>query len=435
VRLPRLAESISEAVLVEWLRPDGALVEVDEPIATLETDKAAVEIAAEQRGVLRHGRALQERVQVGDVLARIEDAVAASATAPVARSAAPLAPPVPTSPPRAPSRAAAVAEAPALSPAVRRLVEEHALDASSIVGTGKGGRLLKEDVVRALDREEAVPARDVTAPSEAGSVPPAARAALPPGSPPPAARAPIAPPPASAGEEEADRIVPMSTIRLRIAERLVRAQHTAAILTTFNEVDMSAVLALRARHREGFEQRHGVRLGFMSFFARASILALREIPELNAEIRGTDIVYHPRVHLGIAVQTARGLVVPVVPAADGLAFAAIEREIARLAERAREHRLTLDELSGGTFTITNAGNIGGILATPIINFPEIGILGVHRIQKKPGVVESPQGDRIEVRQYMNLSASVDHRLADGASAARFLVTMKRLLENPGLLAL
>jgi 2-oxoglutarate dehydrogenase E2 component (dihydrolipoamide succinyltransferase) len=322
-----------------------------------------------------------------------------------------------------------------LSPAVRRLVEEHALDASTIAGTGKGGRLLKEDVVRAIGLEGAAPARAATsAPPVAPAPPPAAsgRAATPapapgPPAPPPAARAPIAPaPPAIAGGEEADRIVPMSTIRQRIAERLVRAQHTAAILTTFNEFDMSAVMELRARYREDFEKRHGVRLGFMSFFSRACILALQEFPELNAEIRGTDIVYHPRVHLGIAVQTERGLVVPVVRAADRLAFAAIEREVARLAERARENRLTLDELSGGTFTITNGGVFGSLFSTPILNPPQSGILGMHKIEKRPVVVN----DQIAIRPMMYVALSYDHRIVDGEQAVTFLVRVREMIEDP-----
>jgi len=431
VRLPRLAESISDAVLVEWLKPDGALVEVDEPIATLETDKAAVEIAAEQRGVLRHARAVQERLQVGDVLARIEDGAGAPASATPARAASPApvpaATPAPASmPPAAPARAAsappappapapapaaaAAPEAPPLSPAVRRLVEEHAIDPAKVAGSGKGGRLLKEDVLREIERGQAAPAPSAGPPA---GVTPAA----------PPAPAPAAP---SRGAEEADRIVPMSTIRLRIAERLVRAQHTAAILTTFNEIDMSAVLELRARYREDFERRHGVRLGFMSFFARASILALQEFPELNAEIRGTDIVYHPRVHLGIAVQTERGLVVPVVRAADRLAFAAIEREIARLAERARGQALSLDELSGGTFTISNGGVYGSLMSTPILNPPQSGILGMHKIEKRPVAVS----DQVAIRSMMYVALSYDHRIVDGEQAVTFLVRVKERVEDP-----
>jgi len=414
VRLPRLAESISDAVLVEWLKPDGAIVEVDEPIATLETDKAAVEIAAEQRGVLRHARKVQERLQVGDVLARIEDGAGAAVppgpAAPVEAVA-----PVGTPPPRASAGARApAAEAPPLSPAVRRLVEEHALDASKLAGTGRGGRLLKEDVLRQIESGQAAPRPSAVVPAAPAGTMAAAPVTAPPST------------PAAPGAEEADRIVPLSTIRLRIAERLVRAQHTAAILTTFNEIDMSAVLELRARYREDFEKRHGVRLGFMSFFARASVLALQEFPELNAEIRGTDIVYHPRAHLGIAVQTERGLVVPVVRAADRMAFAAIEREIARLAERARTHTLTLDELSGGTFTISNGGVYGSLLSTPILNPPQSGILGMHKIEKRPIAVN----DQVVIRPMMYVALSYDHRIVDGEQAVTFLVHVKERIEDP-----
>jgi 2-oxoglutarate dehydrogenase E2 component (dihydrolipoamide succinyltransferase) len=453
VRLPRLAESISEAVLVEWLRPDGARVAIDEPIATLETDKAAVEIAAEQAGVLRHARQLRDRLQVGDVLARIEDgdgaaaavapatpaakpsppagsaaaATPAAAPSPPAGSVAAATPPASAAspaPPPAPAPLsapgpAASAPAPApLSPAVRRLVEENAVDLTSVEPTGRGGRILKEDVLRQIERARAAAGTPPVAPPS-----PPAVAALP--SPPAVA----APPPAAAAESP--RVVPMSAIRQRIAERLVRAQHTAAILTTFNEIDMSAVLELRARHREEFERRHGVRLGLMSFFARASILALADVPELNAEIRGSDIVYHPRVHLGVAVQTPRGLVVPVARAADALDFAGIEREIARLAERARVGALTLDELSGGTFTVSNGGVFGSLLSTPILNPPQSGILGMHKIEKRPVALD----DQVVVRPMMYVALSYDHRLVDGEQAVTFLVRVKERLESPGRMLL
>ena len=413
VRLPRLAESISDAVLVEWLKPDGAVVAVDEPIATLETDKAAVEIAAEVPGVLRHARQVQEHVKVGDVLARIEDGAGAATAVTTAKPAA--APAGPSAP--APARPALPTAEPPLSPAVRRLVEEHALDASKLAGSGKGGRLLKEDVLREIERGQTA-----AAPSSAPAVPTSAPAAPP--TPAGPSRAPVPAP--AAGAEEVDRIVPMSTIRLRIAERLVLAQHTAAILTTFNEIDMSAVIELRTRYREDFEKRHGVRLGFMSFFARAAILALQEFPELNAEIRVTDIVYHPRAHLGIAVQTERGLVVPVVRGADRLAFAAIEREIARLAERARTRKLTLDELSGGTFTISNGGVYGSLLSTPILNPPQSGILGMHKIEKRPVAVN----DQVVIRPMMYVALSYDHRIVDGEQAVTFLVRVKERIEDP-----
>ncbi len=298
---------------------------------------------------------------------------------------------------------------------MRRLVTEHALDPSKLTGSGRGGRLLKEDVEREIERGQAAagPAADADGPAIA---PPASLA--------PASLAPA--PVQAAGAEDADRIVPMSTIRQRIAERLVRAQHTAAILTTFNEIDMSAVIDLRGRFKEDFEKRHGVRLGFMSFFARSSVLALAEYPEINAEIRGADIVYHPRVHLGVAVQTERGLVVPVVRGADRLTFAAIEREIARLAERARAQRLSLEELSGGTFTISNGGVYGSLFSTPILNPPQSGILGMHAIQKRPVAVN----DQVVVRPMMYVALSYDHRIVDGEQAVSFLVRVKQRLEDP-----
>jgi 2-oxoglutarate dehydrogenase E2 component (dihydrolipoamide succinyltransferase) len=299
---------------------------------------------------------------------------------------------------------------------VRRLVSEHRIDPHELRGSGPGGRILKEDVLRHL--ESAGPA---AAPE------PAARSSVP--APPVAERAakPAAPAPPLAARDDADeRIVPMSRIRQRIAERLVRAQHTAAILTTFNEVDMTAVIELRSRHREAFEQKHGVKLGFMSLFGRAVILALADVPELNAEIRGTDIVYRRHVHLGVAVGTERGLVVPVVRQADTRTLAELEREIGRLAARGREGTLSLEELSGGTFTISNGGVYGSLLSTPILNPPQSGILGMHKIEKRPVVVD----DQIVIRPMMYVALSYDHRIVDGEQAVTFLVRVKERLEDP-----
>ena len=442
VKVPRLAESISDATLVQWLKPDGATVRVDEPIATLETDKAAVELPAEASGVLRHGRAVGDRVEVGDVIARIENGVVTETAeprpqpTPVFKTAAPEVPaaqkpaPVPAPPPAAaPANATAPAsrEEDDLSPAVRRMVEEHHLDPRAISGTGPGGRLLKEDVQRFVDARSTPDRETVTAP--APPRPPAATATPPPAprTPAPSAVAmPSAGAPADWREGEEDRAVPMSRIRQRIAERLVQAQQTAAILTTFNEVDMGAVMELRNRFKEDFEKRHGVRLSFMSFFARACVLALQQIPEINAEIRGTDIVYKRHVHMGVAVQTPRGLVVPVVHHADRRSFADLEREIARLAAAARENRLTLAELSGGTFTLSNGGVFGSLLSTPILNPPQSGILGMHKIEKRPVVVD----DQIVIRSMMYLALSYDHRIVDGQQAVTFLVSIKERLEDP-----
>ena len=416
VKVPRLAESIADATLVEWLRGDGEAVRVDEPIATLETDKAAVEIAATESGVLRHARKVGEVVRMDDVLARIEPG-AVPAVAPT-RVVAPAAPagPAATARPLAPASAAAAPPAAVpgapFGPAVRRLVEEHGLDPASVKGTGPGGRLLKEDVLRHLETAASCPAIPARSAAPAAPVP-----AVPSG---PAA-------PAEAGE----RVVPMNRIRQRIAERLVQAQHTAAILTTFNEVDMSAVVELRTRRRESFEQQHGVKLGLTSFFGRACVQALREVPELNAVVRGTDLVYHDFVHLAVAVQTDRGLVVPVIHDAHRLCFVELEREIARLAGKARDHRLSLDDLAGGTFTVSNGGIFGSLLSTPILNPPQSGILGMHKIEKRPVAVD----DQVVIRPMMYVALSYDHRIVDGEQSVSFLVKVKERLEDPERLLL
>ncbi len=458
VQVPRLAESISDAVLVEWLRADGATVKADEPIATLETDKAAVEIAATEPGVLRHARAVGETVLVGDVIARIDAGGAdGSKPAPVAGASAAAKPPAPArmpvgasasalslpSPPAAvpaaavsppvagAANAAASAAGPPpnggvttpdapLSPAVRRLVEEHHLEPATIPASGRGGRLLKEDVLRHLESASAPGA--VSAPSTP----------TPPGIPAPAIAQASAPDPAAAVRPPAaapsadERVVPMSRLRQRIAERLVQAQHTAAILTTFNEIDMTAVLELRARHKDAFERRHGVKLGFMGLFTRACVHALEDVPELNAEIRGTDILYRRRVHMGVAVGTPRGLVVPVVRDAHALTLDGIEREIGRLAVRAKDGTLSLDELTGGTFTISNGGVYGSLLSTPILNPPQSGILGMHKIERRPIALDT----QVVIRPMMYVALSYDHRIVDGEQAVTFLVRVKERLEDP-----
>ncbi len=395
VKVPRLAESISEATLVEWLKADGANVRIDEPVATLETDKAAVEIVADAGGVLKHARKVGETVLVGDVLARIETG-AAAASAPAVTPAA------------APAPAVASAATAAAMPATRRIAEESGVDVAKVAGTGRGGRVLKEDVQRHVAATLDVPAvAPAPAPAPAPAQAPAA-AALP------------------EADGSGERVVPMSRIRARIAERLVQAQQTAAILTTFNEVDMTRVLDARARYKDGFEKKHGVKLGFMSFFTRACVLALQEVPAVNGEIRGSDIVYRDHVHMGIAASTPRGLVVPVVRHVERLDFAGIEREIARLAQRGRDGQLSPQELSGGTFTLTNGGVFGSLLSTPILNPPQSGILGMHKIEKRPVVVN----DQIVIRPMMYLALSYDHRLIDGEQAVTFLVKVKERLEDP-----
>ena len=458
IKVPRLAESISEGVLVQWLKQDGDPVRTDEPIATLETDKAAVEIPADRDGVLRHARKLGDKVEVGDVIARVEDApegaapaktpapvtetpearaaevkaaAPSSADAPVPAPSAPSAPSTPSAPSPQPTSPAPGTPAPqegeeALSPSVRRMVEEFGVDPAAIPASGKGGRLLKEDVQRYLETRSPAAVTRTAAPT------PEARPAAP-----PASREAPRPVLSAGGEavspkrspwlhEEDERTVPMSRIRQRIAERLVQAQHTAAILTTFNEVDMTAVMDLRARFKESFEQKHGVRLSFMSFFTRACVLALEQIPEINAQIRGADIVYQRHVHMGVAVQTGRGLVVPVVRNADLRSFADLEREIARLAQAARDNKLTLDELAGGTFTVSNGGVFGSLMSTPILNPPQSGILGMHKIEKRPIVVD----DQVVIRPMMYVALSYDHRIVDGEQAVTFLVSVKQRLEDP-----
>jgi 2-oxoglutarate dehydrogenase E2 component (dihydrolipoamide succinyltransferase) len=397
VRIPTLGESVTEGVIVRWIKGDGDTVRVDDPLFELETDKANVEIPAAGAGVLTILKTAGETVQVGDVVARIEPAatVAAPAAQPAAARPAPPASALHEVPPVSPT-------SPVLSPAVRRLVEEHGLDVHAITASGRGGRLTKEDVLAHL-----------------------ANAAAPvPVAPAPVAPAPVAP---RADEER----VSMTHLRQRIAERLVQAQHTAAILTTFNEVDMGAVMELRARHKARFAEVHGVSLGFMSFFARACIAAMRDLPVVNARIEGAEIVYNKRVHLGIAVGTDRGLVVPVVHDADRLSFAEIEKDIERLAALAREHKLTVADLSGGTFTISNGGVYGSLLSTPILNPPQSAILGMHKIEKRPVVVD----DAVVVRPMMYLALSYDHRLVDGEQAVTFLVRVKDRIEDPTRLLL
>jgi len=419
VQIPALGESVSEGVIVRWLKRDGETVAVDEALFELETDKASVEIPAPSAGIIAVLAKEGQTVHVGDVVARIEPNGAAKAAAPATPQPA-ATPPPPSPNPPAPATASAAA-AP-LSPAVRRLVDEHALDPAQIAASGKGGRLTKGDVLAHLN----APASDSSA-EATPSAGPAASAEAP--RPPTPYPHPDAPRPGASGD--AIERVPMTRLRQRIAERLRQAQATAAILTTFNEIDMSAVMELRARFKTRFAEVHGVPLGFMSFFARACIATLQEMPLINAQIDGTDIVYNHHVHLGVAVGTERGLVVPIVHNAEQHAFADIEREIARLAGLARDNKLGIDDLSGGTFTISNGGVYGSLLSTPILNPPQSAILGMHKIEKRAVVV----GDQIVIRPMMYLALSYDHRLIDGAEAVRFLVKVKERLEEPSRLLL
>ena len=416
VRIPTLGESVSEGVIARWIKQDGESVQGDEPLLELETDKASVEIPAERAGVLRILKREGETVKVGEVVGRIEDGPA-TRPAGVAAAAPPAAQPaaagLPTSDEAPPSVAAV------LSPAVRRLVEEHDLDPHAIPSSGRGGRLTKGDVLAHLESG----AQRETGGQESG-----ARSQEPPasGRTGQTAAPSVAPQPTPAATTEEEERVPMTYLRRRIADRLVQAQHTAAILTTFNEVDMSAVMELRARHKARFSEVHGVPLGFMSFFARACVGALRDIPIVNAQLDGTDIVYKKHVNVGIAVGTERGLVVPIVRHADQLSFAGIEKEIGRLAALARQNKLSIDDLSGGTFTISNGGVYGSLLSTPILTPPQSAILGMHKIEKRPVVVN----DQVVVRPMMYLALSYDHRLIDGEQAVTFLVRVKERLEDP-----
>jgi 2-oxoglutarate dehydrogenase E2 component (dihydrolipoamide succinyltransferase) len=414
VRIPQLGESVTEGTIARWLKQDGDVVEAEEPVLELETDKATMEIPAGASGQLSIVEPQGAVVRVGTVVARITEG------APAAARAARTAPPTAPAPPSSPSTQTATTPAadPALSPAVRKLVAEHALDPARLSGTGKGGRLTKGDVLRHL--EEPVP-DPAAAPTPR---PPEPRVADDGGPRAPSPAAPPAPPRAPAAETP--ERVPMSRLRRRIAERLVEAQRTAAILTTFNEVDLSALLAARRRHREAFRNRHGVDLGLMSLFGRACVGALRVVPVVNAQIDGADIVYHRQVHLGIAVSTERGLVVPVIRGADSLGLPDLERRIEELARRAREGKITPDELSGGTFTITNGGVFGSLLSTPILNPPQSGILGMHKIEDRPVAVDG----QVVIRPMMYVALSYDHRLVDGAQAVTFLVRVKERLEDP-----
>lgn len=447
VDVPALAESVTEAVLIKWLKADGEQVNTADPIAELETDKANVDLPAPDAGVLRHIKSEGDTVHVGDTIARIDSGPATSVKTPKrtqSASQAPAAekatdspkakaakqPAAASQPPTAPASVAA-SDDDQLSPAVRRLAEEQNIDLSTINGTGPAGRITKEDLISA-SQSSAPAAPEFPLPPPAPAAParqdrPSVSESL------PRVAKPQTAPVIEQMSFDADgtKRVPVSKIRKRIAENLVRAQHTAAILTTFNEVDMSAIMSIRAKYKEDFEKSHGVGLGFMSFFARAVVVALSDFPRINAYLDGNDIIYHQHVNLGIAVSTDRGLAVPVLRNVEALSFAQIEAAIKRLAKATRDGKLSLEELSGGTFTITNGGIFGSLLSTPIINPPQSGILGMHKIQKRAVVVD----DQIVIRPMMNLALSYDHRLVDGRESVSFLVRLKDLLEDPTRLML
>ncbi|HEY3060292.1 MAG TPA: 2-oxoglutarate dehydrogenase complex dihydrolipoyllysine-residue succinyltransferase [Chloroflexota bacterium] len=386
VRVPTLGESVVEATVGAWLKREGESVQAGDTLVQLETEKVNVEVAADASGVLgRIAHKEGDTVAPGDVLAVLDELAAPAPAAPAAPGA---------------TAAAPAEERPHASPVARRIAEEHGLDLTSVQGTGTGGRVTREDVERHITRT------DGTA-------------------------APTTPPPPTPDTQHPtpstrETRIRMSRRRQTIAQRLLEAQRTAAMLTTFNEVDMTAIMAIRARRREAFQKRHGVGLGFMSFFTRAVVSALKAFPNLNAEIRGDEIVHKHYYDIGIAVGAEGGLVVPVVRDADRKSFAELEREIAALAEKARSNTLTLEDLRGGTFTITNGGVYGSLLSTPILSPPQVGILGMHKIQPRPIALDG----EVVLRPMMYLALTYDHRIVDGREAVQFLVRIKELVEDP-----
>ncbi|MBY0501675.1 MAG: 2-oxoglutarate dehydrogenase complex dihydrolipoyllysine-residue succinyltransferase [Alphaproteobacteria bacterium] len=390
IKVPPMGESIAEATIARWLKNKGETVSLDEPLVELETDKVTLEVGSPATGVL--SEVLVEKgeiVNVGTIIGRVTEGPFSELPKEIGKEKAVIV----SSPPR-------IAEEINLSPAVRKLITEHQIDPRLLEGQGKAGRITKGDVLSFLDKgkEEKIP-KPVSQPS-----PPA---------------------PAQSQKGGVER-VRMSRLRQKIAERLKEAQNTAAILTTFNEVDMTNIMSLRARLKDSFEKKHGVKLGFMSFFVKACLVALKEIPAVNAEIEGEDLIYKNYYDIGVAVGTPQGLVVPVVRDADQKSFAQIEKDITALGQKARDGKLSMQDLQGGTFTISNGGVYGSLMSTPILNPPQSGILGMHKIEERPMVVEG----KIEARPMMYLALSYDHRIIDGKEAVTFLVRVKECLENP-----
>lgn len=404
IRVPTLGESVTEATIGKWFKKPGDAVAVDEPLVELETDKVTIEVPAPAAGVLGDIVAKDgETVAVGALLGQITDGAggakpAAAAPAPKAAPAAPAAAPAAKTPP---------SDAP-LAPSVRKISAESGVDASTVPGSGKDGRVTKGDMLAAIEKAAAQPT-PVNQPAAAVQV-----------------RAPS--PPDDASREERVR---MTRLRQTIARRLKEVQNTAAMLTTFNEVDMTQVMALRSHYKDMFEKKTGVKLGFMGFFARACVQALRDVPAVNAEMDGTDLIYKNYYHIGVAVGTDRGLVVPVVRDCDQKSIAQIEKDIADYGRKARDGQLKIDDMQGGTFTISNGGVYGSLMSTPILNAPQSGILGMHKIQERPMVI----GGKIEARPMMYLALSYDHRVIDGKEAVTFLVRVKESLEDPARLVL
>ena len=398
IKVPQLPESVTDATLVSWHKKPGDTVSRDENLVDLETDKVVLEVPAPASGILAEIKVEDgATVIAGDLLALLEEGEGAVAAAPVAEAGA-VASVEATAEPA--SRAK-------LSPAVRRLLDEHDLDATIVIGSGKDGRITKSDVMDYLkshDDENVTPG-DPAPELEAGEI--------------------------SAEPSRSEQRVAMTRLRARIAERMVEAQHTAAMLTTFNEVDLTKVMSLRKRYKESFEKEHGVRLGYMSFFAKAAVEALKKFPAVNASIEGNDVIYHDYVDIGVAVSSERGLMVPVLRNVDRMNFAQVESGINDYAAKVREGSIGMDDLTGGTFTITNGGIFGSMLSTPILNPPQSAILGMHNIQERAMVVEG----EIVVRPMMYLALTYDHRIIDGREAVQFLVSIKNSLEDPGRLLL
>jgi 2-oxoglutarate dehydrogenase E2 component (dihydrolipoamide succinyltransferase) len=408
IRVPTLGESVTEATIGKWFKKPGDPVAVDEPLVELETDKVTIEVPAPAAGTLGEIAAKDgETVAVGALLGEIKEGAGAPAKPAQAKPApAPAAEekskPAPAAPPKV-----AAADAP-LAPSVRKIATETGMDPARVEGSGKDGRVTKGDMMAAIERAAAAPT-PVAQPAAAVQV-----------------RAP-----SPADDASREERVKMTRLRQTIARRLKDAQNTAAMLTTYNEVDMSAIMHMRNQYKDLFEKRHGVKLGFMSFFARACIQALKEVPEVNAEIDGTDLIYKNYYHIGVAVGTERGLVVPVVRDADQLSLAGIEKAIAALGKKARDGQLKIEDMQGGTFTISNGGVYGSLMSMPILNAPQSGILGMHKIQERPVAIAG----KVEIRPMMYLALTYDHRVVDGQGAVTFLVRVKEALEDPARLVL
>jgi 2-oxoglutarate dehydrogenase E2 component (dihydrolipoamide succinyltransferase) len=413
IRVPTLGESVTEATIGRWFKKPGDAVAVDEPLVELETDKVTIEVPAPSAGTLGEISAKDgETVAVGTLLGQINDGAAGAVAKPAAAPAKAAAPAAPPPPAAAAAPAAAAQKAPPtdapLAPSVRKISAESGIDAATVPGSGKDGRVTKGDMLAAIEKAASAPT-PIPQPAAAVQV-----------------RAPS--PADDAAREER---VKMTRLRQTIARRLKEVQNTAAMLTTFNEVDMSHIMAMRAQYKDVFEKKHAIKLGFMGFFTKACVQALKDVPAVNAEIDGTDIIYKNYYHIGIAVGTDRGLVVPVARDCDHKSIAEIEKAIADYGRRARDGQLKIEEMQGGTFTITNGGIYGSLMSTPILNAPQSAILGMHKIQDRPVVI----GGKVEIRPMMYLALSYDHRVIDGKEAVTFLVRVKEILEDPSRLVL